>query len=125
MTVKEISNIIFKGNEKRLVILNNPFFLVSYINVYNDIEILYLKNYKQYKFQDGDVVFADIPFYNEKRLNKIDFDFDDFFKWARTQKYLVYFVNGKLPVPSFPTAWAKGRMPNGEYEETLYANRAI
>lgn len=122
MTVEEISNIIFKGKEKRLVVLNDMNFIYAPIHI---TEILCVQDYKQYEHRDGDVVFADIPFYDENRLDEIDFDFDDFFKWVRAQKYLVYFVNGKLPVPSFPTAWAKGRLPNGEYEETLYANRAI
>lgn len=137
MTVDEITNIIFKGKEKRLVVLNGRNFLLNYIEYLRKgdffpihpnarpIDILYMQDYKQYEHKDGDVVFIDMPYYDEDRLDEIDFDFDEFFKWCRKTKYLVYFVNGKLPVPSFPTTWAKGRLPNGDYEETLYANRAI
>ena len=128
MTVDEITRIIFKGNEKRLVVLNNPHFFLTFYLLYKRYrievpEILYVEDYHNYEHKNGDVVFVEIPRYREELLDKIDFDFDEFFKWARKIPYKIYFVNGKLPVPSFPTCWEKWE--NGVYKETLYANRAI
>ena len=128
MTVDEITNIIFKGKEKRLVVLNNPHFFLTFYLLLNRYkievpEILYVKDYKQYEHKEGDVVFVEIPRYKYKYLDFITFNFEEFFKWARKIPYKIYFVNEKLPVPSFPTCWEKWK--DGDYIETLYANRAI
>lgn len=57
MTVDEITNIIFKGKEKRLVVLNNPHFFLTFYLLLNRYkievpEILYIEDYHNYEHKD-------------------------------------------------------------------------
>lgn len=57
------------------------------------IEITSL-DYHDYVYQDGDVVYCDIPYeltkHGNTELYGAEFDTDKFFEWARSQSYPVY-----------------------------------
>lgn len=57
------------------------------------LESLTSFDYREYEYQDGDVVYCDIPY--EDATNKKDygggFNHEDFFKWASSQDYPVYY----------------------------------
>ncbi|MBQ6503223.1 MAG: DNA adenine methylase [Flexilinea sp.] len=56
-------------------------------------------DYRDYKYQDGDVVYCDIPYQNTSDRNPdygINFDFGAFYGWAVAQPYPVYFSSYKL-----------------------------
>ena len=59
-------------------------------------------DYRDYKYQDGDVVYCDIPYQNvssDKRESKqynTRFNHGEFYAWAVDQKFPVYFSSYKL-----------------------------
>ena len=55
-------------------------------------------DYREYKYQDGDVVYCDIPYQNNsgKKDYGGDFDFGAFYQWAVSRPYPVYFSSYKL-----------------------------
>lgn len=58
-------------------------------------------DYREYKYQDGDIVYCDIPYQNaaDTRLYKqynLKFDHGAFYEWAVTAPFPVYFSSYKL-----------------------------
>lgn len=59
-------------------------------------------DYRGYKYQDGDVVYCDIPYQNSAYVHRkdhmyqIDFDYGTFYSWAISRPYPVYFSSYKL-----------------------------
>ena len=55
-------------------------------------------NYTDYEYQDGDVVYCDIPYENTRGYNKEDyFDHKAFYDWALTRDYPIYISSYELP----------------------------
>jgi hypothetical protein len=59
------------------------------------------KDYREYEYQEGDVVYCDIPYPNCKDMNpnknyKTEFDHGAFYQWAISRPYPVYFSSYKL-----------------------------
>ena len=64
-------------------------------------------DYKQYKYQEGDVVYCDIPYQdtNIKGYLNGTFNHQEFYDWARSKEYPVFFSSYELPelLPVFST----------------------
>ncbi len=60
------------------------------------------KDYRDYEYQDGDIVYCDIPYQNGSNAHRaelnyqISFDFGAFYSWAISRPYPVYFSSYKL-----------------------------
>ena len=56
------------------------------------------KDYREYKYKDGDVVYCDIPYQNNsgKKDYGGGFEFGAFYEWAISRPYPVYFSSYKL-----------------------------
>ena len=55
-------------------------------------------SYTDYEYQEGDVVYCDIPYENTRGYNKEDyFDHKAFYDWALSRDYTVYISSYELP----------------------------
>ena len=93
-------------------------------------------DYRSYKYQDGDVVYCDVP-YEQHGKNKCDdygvqFDSLAFYEWAKAQPYQVFFSSYEISDDSFEKVKIKsvqalfGAQTNSKkVNEYLYSNRPI
>lgn len=77
----------------------NPKFRLQHIERINNLKnitvgntpIIYAScNYKDLLIPDDSVIYCDPPYKNTKRYNKQNFDWDEFYVWAKKQKVPVY-----------------------------------
>lgn len=54
-------------------------------------------DYRDYEHKDGDVVYCDPPYRGTEKYNRVAFDHDAFYEWARTRDYPVYFSEYSAP----------------------------
>lgn len=88
-------------------------------------------NYTDYEYQEGDVVYCDIPYENTRGYNKEDyFDHKAFYSWALTRDYPIYISSYELPEGFFcffekeRRCLMKGGMSTGYKVEKLFTNKA-
>jgi site-specific DNA-adenine methylase len=88
-------------------------------------------NYTDYEYQEGDVVYCDIPYENTRGYNKEDyFDHEAFYKWALSRDYTVYISSYELPEGFFcffekeRRCLANGSMSTSYKTEKLFTNKA-
>ena len=93
-------------------------------------------DYREYKHQDGDVVYCDVP-YEKMGKNGCDdyggeFDSIAFYEWAKSQPYQVFFSSYEISDDSFFSVPIKnvmrlmGANTNDKHDvEYLYSNREI
>ena len=93
-------------------------------------------DYREYEYQDGDVVYCDVP-YEVVGKNKCDdygltFDSLAFYEWAKTRPYQVFFSSYEISDDSFYSIKIKdvislmGATTNDQYRtEYLYSNKPI
>lgn len=48
-------------------------------------------DYRNYEYQDGDIVYCDIPYKNTSNPYDEEFNHDEFFKWCKEQDYPIFF----------------------------------
>ena len=59
-------------------------------------------DYREYEYQDGDIVYCDIPYQNSVNVKRTEymynnsFDFGEFYQWAVYQPFPIYFSSYKL-----------------------------
>ena len=87
-------------------------------------------SYADYEYQEGDVVYCDIPYENTRGYNKEDyFDHEAFYDWALSRDYPVYISSYELP-DGFFCFFEKERRclmngPSSNYKvEKLFTNKA-
>ena len=93
-------------------------------------------NYKDYEYQDGDIVYCDVPY--EKDSNGkcndygVDFNSKEFYKWVKEQPCQVFFSSYEISDDSFYKIKLKsvmsliGANTNGQFvNEYLYSNKEI
>lgn len=103
MRIAKLNNI----KDERLQYLERIQQLSNLENIQNRnlLEPLQCMDYKNYKYQNGDVVYCDIPY--EDAVNPTDygggFNHYEFYQWARQQPYPVYFSS----FPLFKEVWRK------------------
>lgn len=88
-------------------------------------------NYTDYEYQEGDVVYCDIPYENTRGYNKEDyFDHKAFYSWALTRDYPVYISSYELPEGFFcffekeRRCLMNGSMSTSYKTEKLFTNKA-
>lgn len=54
-------------------------------------------DYREYKYQEGDVVYCDPPYFGTKNYGGNQFDSNAFYEWVRTRDYPVYFSEYNAP----------------------------
>lgn len=93
-------------------------------------------SYEQYEYQDGDVVYCDVP-YEQADKGKCDdygvnFDSLAFYEWAKTRDYQVFFSSYEISDETFHKKKVKdvasliGATTNGQKRtEYLYSNKPI
>jgi hypothetical protein len=93
-------------------------------------------SYQDYQYQDGDVVYCDVPY---EQLGKakcddygVNFDSIAFYEWAKAQPYQIFFSSYEISDQSFEKIKIKsvasliGATTNGQkVTEFLYSNKAI
>lgn len=93
-------------------------------------------SYQDYQYQDGDVVYCDVPY---EQLGKakcddygVNFDSLAFYEWAKAQPYQIFFSSYEISDQSFEKIKIKsvasliGATTNGQkVTEFLYSNKAI
>ena len=102
------------------------------------LEALQISNidYREYEYRDGDVVYCDVP-YEQIGKNSCDdyglyFDSLEFYSWAKSRPYQVFFSSYEISDDSFYSIKVKsvgslmGAHTNGKkVNEYLYSNRPI
>lgn len=88
-------------------------------------------NYTDYEYQEGDVVYCDIPYENTRGYNKEDyFDHKAFYSWALTRDYPIYISSYELPEGFFcffekeRRCLMNGGMSTSYKTEKLFTNKA-
>ena len=88
-------------------------------------------NYTDYEYQEGDVVYCDIPYENTRGYNKEDyFDHKAFYSWALTRDYPIYISSYELPEGFFcffekeRRCLANGGRRTSYKTEKLFTNKA-
>jgi hypothetical protein len=88
-------------------------------------------SYTDYEYQEGDVVYCDIPYENTRGYNKEDyFDHKAFYNWALTRDYPIYISSYELPEGFFcffekeRRCLANGSMSTSYKVEKLFTNKA-
>lgn len=88
-------------------------------------------NYTDYEYQEGDVVYCDIPYENTRGYNKENyFDHRAFYSWALTRDYPIYISSYELPEGFFcffekeRRCLANGSMSTSYKTEKLFTNKA-
>lgn len=88
-------------------------------------------NYTDYEYQEGDVVYCDIPYENTRGYNKEDyFDHKAFYSWALTRDYPIYISSYELPEGFFcffekeRRCLMNGSMSTSYKVEKLFTNKA-
>lgn len=88
-------------------------------------------NYTDYEYQEGDVVYCDIPYENTRGYNKEDyFDHKAFYSWALTRDYPIYISSYELPEGFFcffekeRRCLMNGSMSTSYKTEKLFTNKA-
>lgn len=88
-------------------------------------------NYTDYEYQEGDVVYCDIPYENTRGYNKENyFDHRAFYSWALTRDYPIYISSYELPEGFFcffekeRRCLARGSMSTSYKTEKLFTNKA-
>ena len=93
-------------------------------------------DYREYEYQDGDVVYCDVP-YERIGANKCDdygvsFDSLAFYDWAKSRPYQVFFSSYEISDETFYKKKIKsvqsliGAKTNGQFvDEFIYSNQPI
>lgn len=93
-------------------------------------------DYKDYEYQDGDIVYCDVP-YEQISKGKCDdygvtFDSKEFYEWAKSRPYQVFFSSYEISDNSFYNIKIKNLMSligantnSQKRTEYLYSNREI
>ncbi len=88
-------------------------------------------SYTDYEYQEGDVVYCDIPYENTRGYNKEDyFDHKAFYSWALTRDYPIYISSYELPEGFFcffekeRRCLMNGSMSTSYKVEKLFTNKA-
>ena len=87
-------------------------------------------DYREYKYQDGDIVYLDPPYENTNGYGDNVFNHDEFYNWCASRDYQVWFSSYKISDKRFKMVWARrlrGLM-NGAQSviynyECLYTNK--
>ena len=68
---------------------------LSQLHSLSRLESLSRLDYRQYKYQDGDVIYCDIPYFEVGKNTYYtgEFDHEAFFDWAKRQPTTVYYSN--------------------------------
>ena len=99
------------------------------------LEVLNI-SYEDYEYQEGDVVYCDIPY---EQIDKgkcddygVDFDSKKFYSWAHSKDYQIFFSSYEISDDSFYKVKVKtiqsliGANTNGKFvTEYLYSNKPI
>lgn len=87
-------------------------------------------SYKDYKYRQGDVVYCDPPYEGTEGYNKQKFNFKEFYDWAISRPYQIWFSSYNISDNRFRLVYAKmlrGTMPRGGLSvynyEKLYTNK--
>lgn len=93
-------------------------------------------DYKEYKYQEGDVVYCDVPYEKIEKGNcddyGVEFNSKEFYKWVKEQPYQVFFSSYEISDDNFYKVKIKSIMSligadtNGQFvNEYLYSNKEI
>lgn len=63
-------------------------------------------DYRDYQYEEGDVVYCDPPYSGTKGYDGREFDNDTFWDWVRTRDYPVYVSEYNAPA-DFTCIWQK------------------
>ena len=68
---------------------------LSQLHTLSRLESLSRLDYREYKYQDGDVIYCDIPYFEVGKNTYYtgEFDHEAFFEWAKNQPTTVYYSN--------------------------------
>lgn len=72
---------------------------------FKDLEITN-KDYREYQHKNGDVVYCDIP-YEATEGYKAEFQVEEFYNWADSRDYPVYFSSYPIKDKRFKLLWAR------------------
>lgn len=92
-------------------------------------------DYRDYVYQDGDIVYCDIPYASTEGYDgtsaNTDFDTEAFLEWVRTRPYQVYFSSYSAPDEFYKeeiatvTAFSGDKAHQARRTENLYSNGKI
>ena len=89
-------------------------------------------SYEEYEYQEGDVVYCDIPYENTTGYNGESFDSKKFYEWAKSRPYQVFFSSYKISDDSFYKVEVKeiqqlmdNLTNHNKVMEYLYSNQPI
>ena len=63
--------------------------------------------YTNYEYQEGDIVYCDIPYENTSKYHKDGFNHQEFYKWCKTRDYPVYISSYEIKDEAFKEIWKK------------------
>lgn len=93
-------------------------------------------DYKDYEYKEGDIVYCDVPYEKIGKTNcddyGLEFNNKEFYEWAKTRDYQVFFSSYEISDDSFYKVKIKkviqliGANTNSTYtNEYLYSNKEI
>lgn len=89
-------------------------------------------SYIDYEYKKGDVVYCDIPYENTEKYCKEGFNHKEFYDWAATRPFTVYFSSYEISDSRFFVVWEKVKLTtlsstsnNTKNIERIYCNRNI
>ena len=68
------------------------------------------KSYQDYVFEEGDVVYCDIPYENTAKYSG-GFNHQKFYDWVDKQPYPIYISSYRLKDTKWKLVWAKCKVP--------------
>ena len=86
-------------------------------------------SYINYKYQEGDVVYCDIPYENTRNAYGSVFDYEQFYNWVASRPYQVFFSSYDISDNRFYKVFETNKSSriaktdrNGKRPETVYSN---
>ncbi|MCD8286192.1 MAG: hypothetical protein LUD50_03075, partial [Clostridia bacterium] len=68
------------------------------------------KDYREYAYRDGDVIYCDIPYPETKKYNKQRFNHEAFYEWVMQQPAPVYFSGyDNIADGRFKAVWSQSK----------------
>lgn len=86
--------------------------------------------YLNYQYRDGDIVYLDVPYQDTKCRSYSGFDSDEFYNWAKTRQYQVFFSSFADDSLPFYRVWEKNRIVGLDEQrytktECIYSNQPV
>ena len=84
---------------------------------------IYCESYKDYVYQDGDIVYCDPPYEKTRSYEKNGFNHKEFYDWVKSRSFPVYFSSYEISDKRFSIVWEKQKRSLLDYRVGLGKNK--